>query len=329
MNNLVNSLCDIFEIKHFLTSSYHPQTNSQVERTNSTLIQCLRAYIDKDQNNWPSKLPGILMALRNSPSTQSTDYSPFYMVFGIEMNLPFDIHKIPKDNHLTQNSKQQLQQIFSNLEIVHEIATKNIKKSQEKSKERFDKHAKTPTFNLFDKVLIKANKIPVGLSPKLAEKYQGPYFISELGPNHTYKIRRCSNRKELKSFMNATQLKKYFDPAIERTNIAQPQDPQVQNEQPVDAQENVNSQENNENSQNVPSNNDARETQNQTDDTVVESQQYPYDIRKLVKYRHRDQYFYIEWTDGSKTWEPQENVRPDLVEQYFKKYTKKGRLRKK
>ena len=100
MNNFVNSLCDIFEIKHFLTSSYHPQTNSQVERTNSTLIQCLRAYID---NNWPSKLPSILMALRNSPSTQSTDYSPFYMVFGIEMNLPFDILKIPKDNHLTQN----------------------------------------------------------------------------------------------------------------------------------------------------------------------------------------------------------------------------------
>ena len=86
------------------------------------------------------------MALQNSPSTQSTIDSPFYIVFGVEMNLPFDIHKIPMDNHLTQNSKQQIQQIFSNLEIVHEIATKNI---------------------------------------------------SELGPNHTYKIRWCSNRKDL------------------------------------------------------------------------------------------------------------------------------------
>lgn len=47
MNNLVSSLCDIFDIRHFLTSSYHPQTNSQVERTNSTLIRCLRAYADK------------------------------------------------------------------------------------------------------------------------------------------------------------------------------------------------------------------------------------------------------------------------------------------
>lgn len=57
MNNLLASLCDIFEIKHFLTSNYPPQTNSQVERTNSTLIQCLRAYTDKEQNKWPSKLP--------------------------------------------------------------------------------------------------------------------------------------------------------------------------------------------------------------------------------------------------------------------------------
>lgn len=57
MNNLLASLCDIFEIKHFLTSNYPPQTNSQVERTNSTLIQCLRAYTDKEHNKWPSKLP--------------------------------------------------------------------------------------------------------------------------------------------------------------------------------------------------------------------------------------------------------------------------------
>ena len=335
MNNLVTSLCDIFEIKHFLTSSYHPQTNSQVERTNSTLIQCLRAYTDKEQNNWPSKLPGILMALRNSPSTQSTDYSPFYMVFGIEMNLPFDIHKIPKDSHLSQNSKEQLQQIFSNLQTVHEVASKNIKKSQEKSKERFDKHAKVPNFKLFDKVLIKSNKVPIGLSPKLAEKYQGPYFISELGPNHTYKIRRCSTRKELKSFMNASQLKKYYNPDIERAKIAQPQDPQAKNQHPVDTQDSVDTQNvvdtQSQNTQpvNIDTDGDDPQTQKQADEAKDDTQEYPYDIRRLVKYRNKDQYFYIEWSDGSKTWEPQENVRPDLVAEYFQKYTKKGRVRKK
>lgn len=55
----------------------------------------------------------------------------------------------------------------------------------------------------------------------------------------------------------------------------------------------------------------------------------PFDIKRLVKYRHKDQHFCIEWTDGTKSWESQENVRPDLVQQYFEKYTKKGRLWKK
>ena len=72
--------------------------------------------------------------------------------------------------------------------------------------------------------------------------------------------------------MNASQLKKYFDPAIVRTNTAQPQGLQVKDEQPVDTQNNVNAQGNHENSQNVhiPTKADARETQNQTDDTFVD-----------------------------------------------------------
>lgn len=99
------------------------------------------------------------------------------MLFGTEMNLPFDANNLPKDN---KTSKFELQEIIQNLKTAHEIASKNIQKSQEKSKDRFDKHAKIPDFKLFDKVLIKSNKTPVGLSPKLAEKFQGPYYISEI-----------------------------------------------------------------------------------------------------------------------------------------------------
>ena len=60
-----------------------------------------------------------------------------------------------------------------------------------------------------------------------------------------------------------------------------------------------------------------------------QSQKYPFDIERLITYRHRDQHFRIEWSDGTKSWEPQENIRPDLVEEYFQVNTKKGRKRKK
>jgi transposase InsO family protein len=63
MSQLVNALCEIFEVKHHYTSAYHPQTNATCERTNSTIEQSIRAYIDEEQNNWPlmkSKITGLV-----------------------------------------------------------------------------------------------------------------------------------------------------------------------------------------------------------------------------------------------------------------------------
>ena len=96
MSKLVSALCELFEIKRFHTSSYHPQTNGTVERAKSTLLQALRSYISKDQGNWPKLLPSIMMAFRSMPNTESTGYSPYEMVFGETMNLPIDTSLIPK-----------------------------------------------------------------------------------------------------------------------------------------------------------------------------------------------------------------------------------------
>lgn len=110
------------------------------------------------------------MALRNSPSTQSTDFSPFFMTFGMEMNLPYDVTAMPDKKKLSKNAKQQVHELIENISLAKEIAEENIKKHQQKYKERFDQNAKVPNFKLFDKVMIKTHKVPVGLSHKLVDK---------------------------------------------------------------------------------------------------------------------------------------------------------------
>ena len=95
MYRLVSALCEMFDVtlNHF--SSNHPKTNSACERVNSTIAQTLRAYVDKDQQNWADFLPAAMMAFRSSPAS-GTGLSPFHLVFGKEMNLPIDTSLIPK-----------------------------------------------------------------------------------------------------------------------------------------------------------------------------------------------------------------------------------------
>jgi len=48
---------DQLGIKHKQSTAYHPQTDGQTERTNQTLEQYLRCYLNCRQNNWVELLP--------------------------------------------------------------------------------------------------------------------------------------------------------------------------------------------------------------------------------------------------------------------------------
>lgn len=136
--------------KHY-TSSYHPNTNGTVERQNSTLAASLRTCCNNDQKNWPALIPSIMMAFRNAPSNNTTKFSPFYMVFGQEMRLLFDIALEPKDS-LPPDSRHFIQECLTYLKMAHEIGLKNETEQKAKDKELHDLKAKIPELSIGDQV---------------------------------------------------------------------------------------------------------------------------------------------------------------------------------
>jgi len=70
---------------HF-TSGYHPEANSQVERTNQTLEQYLHIYCNYQQDNWSELLPLAEFAYNNTLSA-TTGVSPFFANKGYHLNL--------------------------------------------------------------------------------------------------------------------------------------------------------------------------------------------------------------------------------------------------
>ena len=178
---------------------------------NSIILQSLRAYCDGNYDKWPELLPSIMMAYRMTPATQSTGYSPYYLMFGREMRMPVDAMLIPKDT-MARDHKDHLNHVIESLRIARQIATENIQRHQQKYKHQHDKKAEIPKFRILDKVLMFVPKVPVGAPPKLHCKWQGPYYILREGPNHTYRLADCETNKPLKTLVNAARLKLYKDP---------------------------------------------------------------------------------------------------------------------
>ena len=326
MSNLVNALCEIFDVTQHHTSAYHPSTNGMVERQNSTLAQSLRTYCGKEQTKWPELLPSIMMAFRKSPSMHSTEFSPYYLVFGTEMRLPFDVSLEPA-NHLGRDAKTFIEQCMSNLRTAQKVARENNVFHQEQNKARHDQTARTPDFKVGDLVLFKVTKVPKGLSSKLYDKSDGPYRIIECGPNYTYRIKRCSDNKVNPSLINASNLKHYHDPNTHRDRFEQ------------DNAEPPNNVDDTDDRQHIPPDqiadgnvNDSQTQANDQDGTQTEADppQKLWKFKNLLRGRFKrgKREIRVEWENGQRTWEPDAAFPADLLEYINKRFTKTGGLRK-
>ena len=291
LSKLVASVCEFCKISRIHTSSYHPQTNSSAEVYCGNIARSLRAYSDKNQTNWPEMVPGILMAYRHTPGA-GTQYSPYYLLFGREMTLPFDTSVLPKPT-LPSTVQTYLNQLIDTLKVSQAVATENQKEAQAKNKKYYDKKAAEPSFKAGDKVLLQNPRIPVGLSKKLVPKFEGPYYIRACGPNYTYYLKRLADHKDHPSPVNANRLKPYLAP---ESRTLQPPQPVV-TPQPVQTNQG-------------PS-------------------WHPVDKLLATKVISNVRHYRVKWqSNDPPTWLPAKDISPNLIVEYHSKFTKTGRRRK-
>ena len=363
MSKLIQEICDIFQITKLQTSSYHPQTNAATERMNATIAQTLHIYCDKNQSNWAKILPSVMMSYRMTVASQSTGYSPYYLVFCREARFPVDIAmRLDADRRLGRAADLELKSIMHDLALAREIAKTNIEKAQEKYKAQFDKKTAEPTFRVEDRVWLYCARTLTGLSPKFCKKWTGPYYICHDYNHYSYLLRRCSDNKQLKAPVHANRLKHYFDPRTRPTNPPQDIADNVDlDPEEIEHEENLN--ENIENAQNTTNQQDGTQSENaQQKNTCAPSQrkneditntQVPtsrtqsqqssqdgiqthdndsqYEVERILACRKRgnQMQYKIKWLGYTKTsWEPRENISEYLIRQFHVGKTMQNRSRK-
>jgi hypothetical protein len=118
---------------------------------------------------------------------------------------------MPKE-HLEKAPEEYLDDMIQKVKMIRELAQKNVQHTQDKNKESYDKNTKVTTFKLNDQVLLKVLKRTPGKKQKLQPRWEEPFYIVKVNPNHSYRLRNAETHVALKSSIHANRLKLYRNP---------------------------------------------------------------------------------------------------------------------
>ena len=161
------------------STTYHPQTNSLVERQNRTLLSMLRVYCSRYMTDWDRYLPQVMGAY-NGTQNSTTGVSPYMMLTGHEKSLPLTFF-YPEYEGKKTSPHVYVRDVIRRQQELNDLCKRNTQQAQARQRKRFDKKAAgTKANSVGDYVWVFQNVIPAKGTKKLLKKWRGPFMITEV-----------------------------------------------------------------------------------------------------------------------------------------------------
>ena len=219
VNAIIDQISAVLNIKHIRTSVYHPQSNGKCERFHRVQNDMLAKLVDRSQRNWDSKIPAILSAYRTAKN-ESTQFSPFYVLYGRDPVLPVDTLISPKYRY---QGDEYVPTMLENMHKAHHQVQHNLKQSQERNKMYYDRKAKPVTLQSGDMVYFR-DPTEAAQRSKLSSNWKPFYRIVKALSDVTFVIKhqltgetKVVNAKNLRrtnsedAWKNITETPSYID----------------------------------------------------------------------------------------------------------------------
>ncbi|XP_038904190.1 uncharacterized protein LOC120090536 [Benincasa hispida] len=90
LNRIISKLLAEYNVRHKITTAYHPQTNGQAEISNGEIKSILEKVVNASRKDWAQKLDEALWAYRTTYKTP-IGMSLYSLVFGKACHLPLEL----------------------------------------------------------------------------------------------------------------------------------------------------------------------------------------------------------------------------------------------
>ncbi|XP_069840942.1 uncharacterized protein [Dendropsophus ebraccatus] len=177
-SQLFQELCAYHECKKLRTTAYHPQGNGLCEKVNQVFINMLRTASVTKRVEWPHLLDE-LVEIYNNTTHCSTGYSPFYLMFGRQGQLPQDralgvqapdtFNPLPETDWVREHQRR--------IQDAREIVDRRMGEAQQRQEDAYNQRANATPLQVGDKVWLKKYH----RSHKLESLWEPePYVISSI-----------------------------------------------------------------------------------------------------------------------------------------------------
>ena len=198
------SICEQMGIQRKLSTAAHPQTDGQTERTNQTLEQYLRAFVNYKQDNWVNLLHFAEMAMNNAVSA-STKRTPFEINLGYSPSFDY----LARDKDLSVPAAD----IFMNgLKEIWIDTIKNLRETASRMKRNAENLRREHNFKVGDFVWLDTEHLRRSRpSGKLDYKRIGPYEVIECINKNAFRLRLPKGSRQ-HSVFNVSKLTPFVEP---------------------------------------------------------------------------------------------------------------------
>jgi hypothetical protein len=199
-----------FGTKLKFSTTFHPATDGQTERTIQTLEDMLRACVIEFQGSWEKNLPMVEFAYNNSYHA-SIGRAPYEALYGRKCRSPLCWEDT---SEIVLLGPEMITESIKQVQTIQE----KLRTAQDRQKKYADRRRRALEFEVGDKVFLKITPVKgikrFGKKGKLSPRYIGPYEILEKIGEVAYRLALPPKLDRVHNVFHVSQLHKYYhDPS--------------------------------------------------------------------------------------------------------------------
>ncbi|KAJ3568444.1 hypothetical protein NP233_g5716 [Leucocoprinus birnbaumii] len=188
----------LLDVKRLMSSSFHPETDGASERTNKTVVQCLRFFVERNQTGWVKALPRVRFNLMNSINA-STGLSGFQLKSGFSPKiLPSAITLPPALDTVAGDRARALLQVVNDncFEAQDNLLAAKIVQAHYVNGHRANRRR--------DYVMKGSGRVA-----KFMPRFDGPFEVLKAHPETSSYTLRLPPRSRIHPTFHVSQLKRF------------------------------------------------------------------------------------------------------------------------